>query len=134
MEEYLDRSRTSRIAAYHRASSQRPIAYAMQFLVLASFAVMATPILADYWKPEAGTPWQIVLSEDLKAPYPAGIKAIDGDLYSNPRSTWSDLKSSGYRTICYFSAGSYEDWRPDANEFRNDTDIGSPLKGWEGEW
>ncbi|KAK4634288.1 hypothetical protein CLAFUW4_00650 [Fulvia fulva] len=106
----------------------------MQLRVLFSLAISTTPIVAEHWKPEAGTPWQIVLSEDLKPPYPAGVKAIDGDLYSNNESIWSDLKSSGHKTICYFSAGSYEDWRPDANEFNKDTDIGSPLKGWKGEW
>ncbi|EME49291.1 glycoside hydrolase family 114 protein [Dothistroma septosporum NZE10] len=106
----------------------------MQLSILVSLAVSAAPTLADYWKPEAGLRWQIVLSGDLIGPYPASIKAIDGDLYSNNESTWSDLKASGIKTICYFSAGSYEDWRPDAHEFNNQTDLGSPIKGWNGEW
>ena len=35
--------------------------------------------------------------------------------------------------ICYFSAGSYEDWRPDAIRFPEQI-IGNPLEGWEGEY
>ncbi|PWN32697.1 family 114 glycoside hydrolase, partial [Meira miltonrushii] len=34
--------------------------------------------------------------------------------------------------ICYFSAGSYEDWRPDAKKFHK-KDLGAPLEGWQGE-
>ncbi len=34
--------------------------------------------------------------------------------------------------ICYFSAGSYEEWRPDAADFPPAA-IGSPLDGWPGE-
>jgi len=34
--------------------------------------------------------------------------------------------------ICYFSAGSYEDWRPDANKFPSSV-RGKNLDGWPGE-
>jgi len=36
--------------------------------------------------------------------------------------------------ICYFSAGSYEDFRPDISQFDKATDLGKPLVGWPGEW
>ncbi|KAK3172532.1 hypothetical protein OEA41_005854 [Lepraria neglecta] len=35
------------------------------------------------------------------------------------------------KVICYFSAGSYENWRPDTSK---STDLGKPLDGWPGEW
>ena len=38
----------------------------------------------------------------------------------------------GKKVICYFSAGSYEDWRPDASEFKKE-DLGRDLDGWPGE-
>ncbi len=34
--------------------------------------------------------------------------------------------------ICYFSAGSWEDWREDQDQF-DEQDIGNPLSGWPGE-
>lgn len=106
----------------------------MRHSIAIILAGTATSALGSYWQPTAGTPWQIVLSGTLQPPYPPNIQAIDGDLYANPDSTWADLRSRGYKTICYFSAGSYEDWRPDISEFNNETDIGAPLQGWEGEW
>ncbi len=43
------------------------------------------------------------------------------------------LKAAGRVVICYFSAGSYEDWRDDAGDFPEEA-IGDPLEGWDGEW
>lgn len=100
---------------------------------LSIIAALVASVEANHWIPKAGTPWQIVLSDALEPPYAVGIEAIDGDLYSNNASTWSDLKAMGISSICYFSAGSYEDWRPDADQFTK-SDIGKPLKGWKGEW
>lgn len=34
--------------------------------------------------------------------------------------------------ICYFSAGSYENWRDDKDEFKEE-DLGNDLDGWPGE-
>lgn len=34
--------------------------------------------------------------------------------------------------ICYFSAGSYENWREDAEDFQPG-DLGKELDGWPGE-
>ncbi|KAJ9633054.1 hypothetical protein H2204_007444 [Knufia peltigerae] len=42
------------------------------------------------------------------------------------------MKSNGHRVICYFSAGSYENWRPDASKF-SPSDLGNDLDGWPGE-
>jgi len=88
-----------------------------------------------WWQPPAGTTWEINLSGILQPPYPANTTALDGDLYANTNaSTWTAVRSANYKTICYFSAGSFENWRPDAGEFNNATDIGAPLDGWNGEW
>ncbi|KAI9003624.1 family 114 glycoside hydrolase, partial [Gaertneriomyces semiglobifer] len=35
--------------------------------------------------------------------------------------------------ICYFSAGSYENWRPDRDDFKSDM-YGKAMEGWEGEY
>ncbi|PSN63249.1 hypothetical protein BS50DRAFT_477471, partial [Corynespora cassiicola Philippines] len=54
---------------------------------------------------------------------------IDIDLFDTDEATIADFKSSK-QVICYFSAGSREDWRPDAADFK---DVGKGLEGWEGE-
>lgn len=55
-------------------------------------------------------------------------------MFDNDVTTVADLHDQGRKVICYFSAGSYEDWRPDAASFNNKTDLGKPLDGWAGEW
>jgi len=39
----------------------------------------------------------------------------------------------GARVICYFSAGSYDHNRPDADQF-HDSDIGNKMDGWNEKW
>ncbi|KAF7192788.1 hypothetical protein HII31_05887 [Pseudocercospora fuligena] len=104
------------------------------FITAAAFIIAVDATNVSYWQPTAGTPWQIILSQNLPTQCPNGVKAIDGDLEANEASTWSSLKASGCKTICYFSAGSYENWRQDADQFNNSTDLGAPLDGWPGEW
>jgi hypothetical protein len=84
------------------------------------------------WKPVAGTTWQIELSGTVTdTTYPADVFNID--LFDTPVSTITSLHANGKKVICYFSAGSYEDWRSDAGLFQP-SDRGSPLEGWPGEW
>ncbi|KAL6245017.1 hypothetical protein RBB50_007792 [Rhinocladiella similis] len=54
------------------------------------------------------------------------------DLFDNNAITIDLMKSKGHRVICYFSAGSYEDWRPDTSNF-SASDLGNDLDGWPGE-
>jgi hypothetical protein len=86
-----------------------------------------------WWKPQAGTTWQIDLSDNYTSTSTLdNVQAYDIDLFNNPLDTMQHVRSSGIKLICYFSAGSYENWRPDANEFPSSV-LGSPLSGWEGE-
>jgi hypothetical protein len=84
------------------------------------------------WHPVPGTSWQIQLSG---APVDTSfdVQVYDLDLFDNAASVISTLKAKGKKVICYFSAGSYEDWRPDASKFPKAVQ-GSPLDGWPGEW
>ncbi|WPG97553.1 glycoside hydrolase family 114 protein [Acrodontium crateriforme] len=94
-------------------------------------AALLLPLSAHaWWQPTKDLSWQIVLSDTI-IPF-ADVSAIDGDLFGTNASTWSDLKNSGRKAICYFSAGSSENWRPDFNQFAK-SDLGSPLDGWPGE-
>ncbi|KAK6503568.1 hypothetical protein TWF481_008582 [Arthrobotrys musiformis] len=87
---------------------------------------------AAHWQPTAGETWQITLigppnNTDEK------VSAYDLDLFDNSLSFIASLKLKGYKIICYFSAGSYEDWRPDSKNFTKE-DYGEAMDGWEGEW
>ncbi len=83
------------------------------------------------WQPSPGTTWQIQLSGTLDASVDAAI--YDVDLFDQPASAVAALHGQGRKVICYFSAGSYEDWRPDKDRFPAAA-IGNPLQGWSGEW
>lgn len=83
------------------------------------------------WQPPVGVKWQIELL------YPLNDTSVDApvydiDLYDNPKSTILKLQSQGRKVICYFSAGTYENWRPDAGDFKS-SDLGKKLSDWPGE-
>lgn len=60
------------------------------------------------------------------------VKVYDIDLYDTSAATIQALKASGKFVVCYFSAGSYENWRSDANQFPAIA-LGNNLDGWAGE-
>jgi len=78
--------------------------------------------------------WQYQLSRsfDLKKDFVPGVKLYIIDLFDNSSSTVKAMKDKGAIVICYFSAGSYEDWRSDAKDFPK-ASLGKNLDGWEGE-
>jgi hypothetical protein len=82
------------------------------------------------WSPAPGTSWQWQLSGSLDTS--VDVEMYDIDLFDTPASTIASLKSLGRRVICYFSAGSRENWRPDAAQFEA-SDHGNPLDDWVGE-
>jgi len=83
------------------------------------------------WPPEPGSSWQIQLSGVADTSVEANL--YDIDLFDTPDATLAELREAGRKVVCYFSAGSYEDWRDDADQYPSEV-IGSPLDGWEGEW
>jgi hypothetical protein len=56
----------------------------------------------------------------------------DIDLVDASAVTIAQLKAAGRKVVCYFSAGSSEDWRPDYSKFAT-ADKGKALDGWAGE-
>jgi hypothetical protein len=74
--------------------------------------------------------WQWQLQGEINTSYEADV--YDIDLFDAPSSTIAELHAADRIVICYFSAGSYEEWRDDASEFA-EADLGEPLDGWEGE-
>jgi hypothetical protein len=91
----------------------------------------------NLWQPAVGTKWQIIISNnisvDLSSPLvPTDTPIWDIDLFNTPTDVISGLKSQGAKVICYFSAGTGEDWRPDYNQFKP-SDLGQQLGCWPGE-
>lgn len=84
----------------------------------------------DGWSPPPGTTWQWQLTGTIDASY--DVAMYDIDLFDAPDAVIDTLHDDGKIVICYFSAGSFEDWREDAGDFPQDA-LGEPLEDWEGE-
>lgn len=82
------------------------------------------------WQPAPGTSWQWQLSGQIDTSF--DVVMYDIDLFYTPQTVIDTIHSDGRVVICYFSAGSYEAWRPDAAQFPAEV-LGAPLDGWEGE-
>jgi hypothetical protein len=121
----------------------------MRFLVLSSAlasAVSGAAIPADepsfeasdaaVWQPAVGTNYQMILTGAVDPSagqiQPSNIPIYDVDLFYTNVSVISDLHAQGKKVICYFSAGSSEDWRPDYMDFPSSA-KGPCLDGWAGE-
>ena len=79
----------------------------------------------------SSTTWQWQLQGKLNRSY--NVKVYDIDLFDTNTSTIKELKNSGRVVICYFSAGSYESWRDDANSFPDEA-LGKKMDGWDERW
>ncbi len=83
------------------------------------------------WQPTRGLSWQWQL--DGK-PIDTSVDAdvYDVDLFETPESTIRRLHDQGRKVVCYFSAGSWEPYRPDAGDFPESV-KGGPVEGWPDE-
>lgn len=95
----------------------------------------------NWWRPTDAT-FQIILSKVMlpnpenntrKPPQiePSYASVFEVDLFDTPASTMRAMKRAGKKVICYFSAGTSEDWRPDYKEFTA-ADKGLCLPEWAG--
>jgi hypothetical protein len=82
------------------------------------------------WRPGPGTSWQWQLTGTIDTSL--DVVMFDIDLFDAPQATIDGLHADGRMVICYFSAGSREDWRPDAGDFPQAA-IGNRLDNWPGE-
>jgi hypothetical protein len=83
-----------------------------------------------WWTPAPGTSWQWQLSGTVDTSF--DVTMYDIDLVDVPVETISQLKSGGRVVICYFSAGSWEEYRADASLFPAEV-LGSVMEGWPDE-
>lgn len=93
----------------------------------------STPGAGSWWKPGVDTlwHWELDSTPDVVNTYPVAM--YDIDLFNNDASVVAALHAKGIKVICYFSAGSYEDGRPDSNRFTA-ADKGQKMEGWPEYW
>ncbi len=137
-------------------AQQMPSAFAYaRFAALASLAVLVAvagcieldnandnapdphvpPVTSGNWyRPPAATTWQWQLQPNASGRINTShdVDVYDIDLFDAPDETIDSLRAAGRRVICYFSAGSYEDFRDDAGEF-DAADLGQTLDGFADE-
>lgn len=84
--------------------------------------------------PVSGLPqsvsWQIQYVGDIDPDL--GVEVYNLDLFDISSAVIEDLHQRGVFVQCYFSAGSFEDWRPDAPDFPAEI-LGNDLDDWPGE-
>ena len=83
------------------------------------------------WQPAPGTTWQWQLSgEPIDRSF--DVHMYDIDLFESDAELVAALSERGRRVVCYLSAGSWEEFRPDAGQFPASV-IGKDYAGWPGE-
>jgi hypothetical protein len=98
--------------------------------VIGTLAQEATEEVPRIWQPMPGTTWQWQLRGEVNTAF--DVDMYDIDLFDTPQDTIDALHRADRIVICYFSAGSYEDWRPDGTEFPEAV-LGADLDEWPGE-
>lgn len=84
----------------------------------------------DWYKPTASTTWQWQLVDAVNSEYQVDV--YDIDLYNVSAAKIAELQAANSKVICYFSAGSFEPFRPDSGDFP-EAIIGDVLDGFEDE-
>jgi hypothetical protein len=84
----------------------------------------------SWWHPTVGLTWQWQIGNlDIDTSVEADV--YDIDLYVS-QSIIDELHAKGRKVIGYISVGSYEDWRPDKDQFPPEV-LGKDYEGWHGE-
>lgn len=84
----------------------------------------------NWYRPGVATTWQWQLLGTVNTAY--SVDVYDIDLFDVSADAIASLQATGKRVICYFSAGSFEDFRSDANRFPQEV-LGNTLEGFADE-
>ena len=93
-------------------------------------AVTVAAAPAAVWMPTPGTSFQIQYTG--KVDTNLKVQMFDLDAYDTSAATIATIKSKGAKVICYFSAGSYENYRADKSSFPASV-LGKTMDGWPDE-
>jgi hypothetical protein len=91
----------------------------------------APEVARTIWQPALKTTWQWQLSK-LPVDQSVDAQMYDIDLFENDASVVTSLHAKGRKVICYLSVGTWEKWRPDAQQFPAEV-LGKTLKDWPDE-
>jgi len=105
------------------------LSFAGQTSAAPQLALPAPVPCVGCYQPPVGTTWQWQLTGTVDTTI--NVQMYDIDLFDVPQSTINDLHARGIRVVCYMSAGSWEDWRPDASQFPES--VKGRRNGWPGE-
>ena len=83
-----------------------------------------------HYQPPPDVSWQLQLQGAPQLAIAASLYELD--LFDTSAQTIATLHSQHRKLLCYFSAGSLEEWRPDASRLPSEV-LGAPLAGWPGE-
>ncbi len=113
------------VACSEKSGSDKPAS-----VVATDGGSSADAAIGAVWQPKAGASWQWQLSGNLEPKY--DVAMYDVDLVNTTDQELARLKADGRIVICYFSAGTVEDYRDDAKDFAA-KDIGKVLPEWPDE-
>jgi hypothetical protein len=74
--------------------------------------------------------WQIQYTGEIDINL--DVDMFNLDLFDTSPNIIETLHRRGIFVMCYFSAGSYEDWRPDSSQFPSEV-LGKDMEAWPGE-
>ncbi|MEH6566384.1 MAG: endo alpha-1,4 polygalactosaminidase [Halopseudomonas sp.] len=90
------------------------------------------PVTEGHWyRPAVGVSWQWQLLVDDEHPLNTtyAVDVYNLDLFETSSATIKALQGSGHRVICYFSAGTYENYSQDRQQFAREV-LGNEVAGW----
>jgi len=90
-----------------------------------------SPLPPEVWVPVPGTTWQWQLQGPIDTSF--DVDMYDIDLFDAPQLVIDELHADDRIVICYFSAGTYEDFREDAADFAPEL-LGNTPDGFEEEF
>src|SRR5215210_4854826 len=102
---------------------------ALMLALTVAFSVAASA-QQTRWQPTPVTSWQCQLS-GTPIDTSFDVDAYDIDGFDNDAAVVEEIHATDARAICYISAGSWENWRPDAGDFPDD--VKGRSNGWPGE-
>ncbi|OZJ03953.1 hypothetical protein BZG36_02944 [Bifiguratus adelaidae] len=105
--------------------------YTLSFLLV--LLLCATHFAQSVTNVSAGVTWQVQLVNTIDTSYDAQVYHIDPMLQGQDMgAVIKSLHARNVTIVCYFSGGSKENFRSDANQFPSNI-VGNTLKGWSNE-
>ncbi len=93
---------------------------------------LTTAASGSFAAPKKGDTFAYLINSGKAGNQSPSARVYFVDLFDTSASKVSALKGKGKTVICYFSAGSYENWRSDKGRFPKSA-LGRNLDGWAGE-